>query len=96
MTTIWKQTATPEQLNQLCQANAVGHLGIQFTQIGEDWLEAELTVKRKTMQPFGVITRLAFLPRFDRNGMQSRLAFSVRAASDRCWNGIKHQPFKIG
>ena len=47
MTTIWKQTATPEQLNQLCQGNAVGHLGIHFTQIGEDWLE--------TMQPFGVL-----------------------------------------
>ena len=55
MTTIWKQTATPEQLNQLCQGNAVGHLGIQFTQIGEDWLEAELTVNEKTMQPFGVL-----------------------------------------
>ena len=48
MTTIWKQTATPELLTQLCQGNAVGHLGIHFTQIGEDWLE-------KTMQPFGVL-----------------------------------------
>lgn len=55
MTTIWKQTATPELLTQLCQGNAVGHLGIQFTQIGEDWLEAELTVNEKTMQPFGVL-----------------------------------------
>ena len=55
MTTIWKQTATPELLTQLCQGNAVGHLGIHFTQIGEDWLEAELTVNEKTMQPFGVL-----------------------------------------
>lgn len=55
MTSIWKQTATPEQLTELCQNCAVGHLGIEFTAIGEDWIEAQLTVNEKTMQPFGVL-----------------------------------------
>ncbi|EER46423.1 hypothetical protein AM305_01664 [Actinobacillus minor NM305] len=55
MTSIWKQTASVEQLNELCQGNAVGHLGIEFTEIGEDWIEAQLTVNEKTMQPFGVL-----------------------------------------
>lgn len=34
--TIWKQTATCEQLNTLSQKSAVAHLGIEFTAIGED------------------------------------------------------------
>lgn len=53
--TIWKQQATPEQLTAMCQGTAVAHLGIQFTQIGEDWIEAELTVNERTRQPFGVL-----------------------------------------
>lgn len=53
--TIWKQTATPEQLTQLCQNTAVAHLGITFTAIGDDWLEAQLTVDSRTQQPFGVL-----------------------------------------
>lgn len=42
--TIWKQTATCEQLNTLSQKSAVSHLGIEFTAIGEDWIEAQLQV----------------------------------------------------
>lgn len=53
--TIWKQTATPEQLTALCEGSAVAHLGITFTAIGEDWLEAQLTVDGRTQQPFGVL-----------------------------------------
>lgn len=53
--TIWKQQATPEQLTAMCHGTAVAHLGIQFTQIGDDWIEAELTVDERTRQPFGVL-----------------------------------------
>ncbi|MDH2925102.1 uncharacterized protein (TIGR00369 family) [Nicoletella semolina] len=53
--TIWKQKATCEQLNMLSQKSAVSHLGIKFTQIGEDWIEAQLTVDERTQQPFGVL-----------------------------------------
>lgn len=52
---IWKQTATLEQMNAFSQNTAVGHLGIRFTAIGDDWLEAELTVDARTQQPFGVL-----------------------------------------
>ncbi|MEE3700847.1 hotdog fold thioesterase [Mannheimia haemolytica] len=53
--TIWKQTATCEQLNTLSQKSAVSHLGIEFTAIGEDWIEAQLRVDERTQQPFGVL-----------------------------------------
>ena len=53
--TIWKQTATCEQLNELSQKSAVAHLGIEFTAIGEDWIEAQLMVDERTQQPFGVL-----------------------------------------
>ncbi|OOS03616.1 PaaI family thioesterase [[Haemophilus] ducreyi] len=52
---IWKQTATAQQLTALCQNCAVGHLRIEFIAIGDNWLEAQLTVNEKTMQPFGVL-----------------------------------------
>lgn len=55
MTAIWNQTATVEQLNAFSQKSAVGHLGIEFTAIGEDWIEAQLTVDERTCQPFGVL-----------------------------------------
>lgn len=33
----------------------VGHLGIEFTKIGEDFLEATMPVDQRTTQPFGLL-----------------------------------------
>lgn len=52
---IWKKTTTLEQLNQFCQNSAVAHLGIEFSAIGDDWLEAKLTLDHRTCQPFGLL-----------------------------------------
>lgn len=32
-----------------------GHLGIEFTRSGEDWLEATMPVNEKTKQPMGLL-----------------------------------------
>lgn len=55
MTVIWKQTATPEQLNELCRHSAVANLGIEFSRIGDDWIEAQLSVDERSRQPFGIL-----------------------------------------
>ncbi len=46
---------TPERLNELNQGSAAGYLGIEFTQIGEDYLEARMPVDARTRQPFGLL-----------------------------------------
>ncbi|HOO10800.1 MAG TPA: hotdog fold thioesterase, partial [Cyclobacteriaceae bacterium] len=33
----------------------VGHLGITFTEIGEDYISATLPVDKRTHQPFGLL-----------------------------------------
>ena len=35
------------------EASMPGHLGIEFTAIGDDWLQARMPVDRRTHQPFG-------------------------------------------
>lgn len=52
---IWKKNVTLESLNQLAKNCAVEHLGIQFSAIGENWLEATMPVDQRTKQPFGLL-----------------------------------------
>lgn len=52
---IWKTEATIEGLN-LMSANTMGeHIGIEFTRIGEDFLEARMPVDHRTHQPMGIL-----------------------------------------
>lgn len=46
---------TPEDLNVLSQNTLATSLGIVFTGLGEDWLEAEMPVDERTRQPYGVL-----------------------------------------
>lgn len=43
------------KLNQLCQNTAISHLGIEFTDIGENSLTATVPVDERTVQPFGLL-----------------------------------------
>ncbi len=52
---IWKYPPNLDALNQTRQNTAVGHLGIQFTAIGDDWLEATMPVDHRTKQPAGIL-----------------------------------------
>jgi len=51
---IWKKPITLEQLNTSAP-NAVTHLGIEITEIGEDFLRGRVPVDDRTKQPFGLL-----------------------------------------
>lgn len=46
---------TVDILNQLSKNNMVEHLGILFTEVGEDYISATLPVDKRTHQPFGLL-----------------------------------------
>ncbi|MDO4430388.1 MAG: hotdog fold thioesterase [Lonepinella koalarum] len=52
---IWKREFTLEDLNINSQGCAVAHLGIKFSAVGEDFLEAQMPVNERTMQPWGIL-----------------------------------------
>ncbi len=52
---IWKQAVTLETLNQISQNTLVSHLGIEFIEIGEDYLKARMPVDERTRQPYGLL-----------------------------------------
>jgi len=52
---IWQREATLERLNQSSEGCLVGHLGIRFTAIHDDSLEAVMPVDKRTTQPFGLL-----------------------------------------
>jgi 1,4-dihydroxy-2-naphthoyl-CoA hydrolase len=54
MPPIWKVTPEVAQLNEHAD-NLVGHLGIEFTEIGTDYLKARMPVDRRTHQPYGLL-----------------------------------------
>ena len=55
MSTIWKRSIDLDALNALGENSLVAHLGIIFTVIGEDYLEATMPVDARTHQPFGLL-----------------------------------------
>ncbi|MFH8133167.1 hotdog fold thioesterase [Pantoea osteomyelitidis] len=52
---IWKRSITLAELNALGQNSLVAHLGIVFTAIGDETLEATMPVDARTHQPFGLL-----------------------------------------
>ena len=52
---IWQKPITLEALNGVSPNTAVGHLGIEFTEIGDDFLRARVPVDPRTVQPFGLL-----------------------------------------
>ena len=52
---VWTTPPTLEQLNARSQGCAVSHLGIEFTEIGPDYLCARVPVDERTKQPFGIL-----------------------------------------
>ncbi|MFN3555617.1 MAG: PaaI family thioesterase [Bacteroidales bacterium] len=43
------------ELNEFCQNTLVEHLGIEFTESGEDFLKARMPVDQRTLQPMGIL-----------------------------------------
>ena len=52
---VWTTPPTLAQLNARSQGCAVSHLGIEFTEIGPDYLCARVPVDERTKQPYGLL-----------------------------------------
>jgi len=46
---------TVDDLNKMSKNNMAEHLGILFTEVGEDFISATLPVDNRTHQPFGLL-----------------------------------------
>ncbi len=55
MESIWKKKATIEDLNKSGVGNMGEWLGLEFTEIGSDFLIAKLPVDHRTKQPYGIL-----------------------------------------
>jgi 1,4-dihydroxy-2-naphthoyl-CoA hydrolase len=52
---IFKESATLESLNKWSRNTLAEHLGIEFVEIGDDFLVAQMPVTAKTHQPLGLL-----------------------------------------
>lgn len=52
---IWQKNATLQAINERNQGCAVSHLGIEITEIGDDYLVGRVPVDARTKQPFGLL-----------------------------------------
>lgn len=52
---IWKQPLCIESLTALSASTAIAHLGIEFLEVGDDFLRARVPVDSRTVQPYGLL-----------------------------------------
>ncbi|EKT56547.1 hotdog fold thioesterase [Providencia rettgeri] len=52
---IWKRQFNLQQLAEMSKTCMLGHLGIEITVIGDDYLEGIMPVDHRTKQPFGLL-----------------------------------------
>jgi len=50
-----RQDATPELLNKEYNGNMCSHIGIEYTEVGSDYICAKMPVDERTRQPIGVL-----------------------------------------
>ncbi len=52
---IWKQPISVELLTALSANTAASHLGIEFLEVGDDFIRARVPVDARTVQPYGLL-----------------------------------------
>lgn len=52
---IWFRDMTLDDINHLGRGNMIEHLGIEFYEIGPDFLKAKMPVDHRTHQPVGLL-----------------------------------------
>ncbi len=52
---IWKQAISVEALTASTANTAVSHLGIEFLEVGDDFISARLPVDHRTVQPYRLL-----------------------------------------
>jgi uncharacterized protein (TIGR00369 family) len=54
-TAVWHGTPDLDLANTMAAGNAIGHLGIELTEVGDDFLVGRMPVDHRTRQPFGIL-----------------------------------------
>jgi 1,4-dihydroxy-2-naphthoyl-CoA hydrolase len=52
---IWKQVVTVDWLEAKSKGTLMETLGIEYLEVGDDFLKARMPVDRRTKQPFGIL-----------------------------------------
>ena len=52
---IWQKTISLDLLNQGALNTAISRLGIEFTEVGDDFLRGRVPVDERTVQPYGLL-----------------------------------------
>lgn len=52
---IWSKEVDIDILNTMSKGSCSDHLGIEFTDIGAEYLNAKMPLNEKTKQPFGIL-----------------------------------------
>jgi uncharacterized protein (TIGR00369 family) len=52
---IWKKNATIEDLKFAQKNDMTVHLGIEFLELGDDFISGKMPVDQRTRQPFGIL-----------------------------------------
>ncbi len=52
---IWKKPISVEELAAIHVGTAVAHLGMEFLEVGDDFIRARVPVDQRTRQPYGLL-----------------------------------------
>lgn len=52
---IWRRPVDLDEVNGFAQDSMIEHLGIEFVEVGEDFLKGTMPVDHRTVQPFGIL-----------------------------------------
>jgi 1,4-dihydroxy-2-naphthoyl-CoA hydrolase len=52
---IWTTPITLEEINRRCKNTLSSHLGIEFSEIGDEHLSAAMPIDTRTLQPMGIM-----------------------------------------
>lgn len=55
MPRLWKQPLTTQTLTDIHRDTAVERLGIEFLEVGDDFIRARVPVDARTRQPYGIL-----------------------------------------
>lgn len=51
----WRKPVSPELLSEIHRGTAVEHLGIEFLEVGDDFIRARVPIDSRTRQPYGIL-----------------------------------------
>lgn len=52
---IWTARPMLDEINEISRQSMAGHLNIEFTNVGPDFLTARMPVNERTLQPYGLL-----------------------------------------